>query len=77
MYPFEDPGGSSLSRTIQNVLRGARRPLPPTVSPECAARIDGLLLRDPARRTGLQVGCSTVPAAGGVEDECGPAPLYV
>ncbi|KAI8470582.1 MAG: kinase-like domain-containing protein [Monoraphidium minutum] len=53
VYPFEDPGSSSLSRTIQNVLRGTRRPLPPGVSPECAARIDGLLQRDPSRRARL------------------------
>ena len=54
VYPFEDPACHSLSRTIQNILRGARRPLPPGVSRECAARIDGLLRREPRERLRLR-----------------------
>ncbi|KAF8072417.1 SRK2E [Scenedesmus sp. PABB004] len=51
-YPFEDPAQpNSLAATIQNVLAGRRRALPPHIGAGCRAVIAGLLHPDPAERT--------------------------
>ncbi|KAK9822454.1 hypothetical protein WJX81_002497 [Elliptochloris bilobata] len=53
-YPFQDDEHPrSVAHTLRNIAAGRLRPLPPHVSPACAALVTAALARNPAARPSL------------------------